>query len=104
MVLQPSAKSGIHSKFPDLVASNTQTLARWMLHILKPQNLLLPQVESVVEALRLWEAQWAESKLGVVSRLTGPEFAAMFLASRTVLDNIHTVQSLIKVTKFIDSI
>ena len=96
VVLQPSAKSGVHSKFSDLVASSTATLSRWMLHRLTPQTLL--QADLVVDALKVWEAQWSESKLSVVSRLTATEFAAMFLASRSVLDSIHTVQSLIKVT------
>jgi hypothetical protein len=54
-------------------------------------------VELVVNALKVWEIQWAESKLEVVGKLTGPEFNAMFLATRTVLDSISTVQSLIKV-------
>lgn len=97
VILQPSAKSGIHSKFSELVASNTHILARWMLHVLQPTNLLKPEVELVVNALKVWEIQWGESKLEVVGKLTGPEFNAMFLATRTVLDSISTVQSLIKV-------
>jgi hypothetical protein len=99
VILQPSAKSGIHSKFSDLVASNTNILARWMLHVLQPTDLLKPEVQLVVNALKVWEFQWGDSKLEIVSKLTRPEFNAMFLATRTVLDNISTVQSLIKVLK-----
>lgn len=97
VILQPSSKSGIHSKFVELVASNTQVLARWMLRVLQPTNLLKPEADLVVNALKVWETQWAESKLEVVGKLTGPEFSAMFLATRTVLESIQTVQSLIKV-------
>lgn len=99
VILQPSSKSGIHSKFVELVASNTQVLARWMLRVLQPTNLLKPEADLVVNALKVWETQWAESKLEVVGKLTGPEFSAMFLATRTVLESIQTVQSLIKETK-----
>lgn len=101
VVLQPSAKSGIHSKFADLVGSNTNILARWMLHCLKAKDLLKPEVQVIVNALKLWEYQWAESRLGVVSRLTVQEFTDMFLGTKTVLENIQTVQGLIKVSKLI---
>lgn len=69
------------------------------MHVLRPTNLLNPEVELVVNALKVWEFQWGDSKLEVVSKLTQPEFNAMFLATRTVLDSISTVQSLIKVLK-----
>lgn len=97
VVLQPSSKSGIHSKFTDLVTSNTDVLARWVLHITQPKDLLKPHVEIIVATLKLWEAQWAESNLEVVKKLTVQEFSDMFLGTRTVLDNIRTVQRLIQV-------
>ena len=97
VVLQPSSKSGIHSKFSDLISNNTNALARWTLHVLTPENLLKPKVEVIMNALRVWEAQWSESKLRVVSKLTAQEFSDMFLGTRTVLQSIQTVQGLIKV-------
>lgn len=97
VLLQPSSKSGIHSKFADLVNSNSNTLARWILHSLTPKDLTQGEVDDIIRVLKLWEEEWAESKLGVVSKLTIQEFSDMFLGTRTVLDSVQTVQSIIKV-------
>ena len=50
-----------------------------------------------MDALELWEAQWADSEMEVVTKLTSNEFVDMFLGTRTVLESIRTIQSLIKV-------
>lgn len=97
VVLQPSSRSGIHSRFTDLVASNTDVLARWVQHVVQPKDLLKPHVQVVVGALKLWEELWAESNLEAVSKLTIQEFSDMFLGTRTVLENIRIVQGLIEV-------
>lgn len=39
VVLQPTAKSGVHSKFVELISNNTNLLARWSHHVLRPKNL-----------------------------------------------------------------
>lgn len=40
IVLQPTAKAGVHSKFVDLISNNTHLLARWSQHVLRPKDLL----------------------------------------------------------------
>lgn len=51
----------------------------------------------VASALNVWEVQWADSKLDAVGKLTSQEFSDMFLGTRTVLDSVRTVQSLVRV-------
>jgi len=50
-----------------------------------------------MSALRVWESEWANSKLDAVAKLTTQEFSDMFLATSTVLESIHTIQSIGKV-------
>lgn len=102
VVLQSPEKSGVHSKFSELVTNNTGTLASWARQVLRARNDDTDQ--KVMAALRLWENQWAQSGLELVAKLTTQEFSDMFLGTRTVLQSLETMQSLANETKALRSI
>ena len=95
VVLQPSAKSGVH----EIILFGSQQHR----HPDQAAQILLQVNQVVWDALCVWEAQWAESKLAVVSRLTATEFAAMFLASRNGATSSTAPKSLIKVANSFQS-
>ena len=102
VVLQSPEKSGVHSKFAELVTNNTDSLASWARQVLSARNDDTDQ--KVMAALRLWENQWAHSGLELVAKLTTQEFSDMFHGTRTVLHSLETMQSLAKETRALQSI
>ena len=103
VVLQSPGKSGVHSKFTELVTSNTELLASWARHALSHGRRDSAHKE-VIASLRLWEKKWADSGLELVAKLTVQEFSDMFIGTRTVLQSLDKIHSLASETRALRSI